>query len=365
MSLEAATYISDLSASNPAAGDNVSQGDDHIRLLKAVMQANFPNATKAFRFPACVAEATGTVNVAFPDDNNKLFAVSANAASRTVNLPDASSGATVNEDGFTVYVVKTDSSANTVTIDGSGSQTINGATTLVLTQQWAFVKLVWSAADDDWYAKISNSVTTAMIEALAVTAAKLAADAVTTAKILDLNVTTGKINDLAVTTGKLAADAVTYAKVADGFVVDRAIDTYTSVAALSTVIPGDTSIPQIGEGVEILSISYTPKSTTNRLRVRFKAQGSLNGAGNGVAALFINGGADAVQADIHYYMGDNLMFPLSFEYEYVPGSVSAQTIAVRAGPTTAVSLRLNGTQVTSFFGGVMAAMLIVEEIKDT
>lgn len=42
MSLETATTISGLNASNPTASDPKSQGDDHIRMIKAVLQATFP-----------------------------------------------------------------------------------------------------------------------------------------------------------------------------------------------------------------------------------------------------------------------------------------------------------------------------------
>lgn len=45
--LEAATYISDLNAANPVNGDSVSQGDDHIRLVKSTLQATFPNISGA------------------------------------------------------------------------------------------------------------------------------------------------------------------------------------------------------------------------------------------------------------------------------------------------------------------------------
>lgn len=47
MSLETATYISDLNASNPTATDLKSQGDDHIRLLKSAVKATFPNVSAA------------------------------------------------------------------------------------------------------------------------------------------------------------------------------------------------------------------------------------------------------------------------------------------------------------------------------
>ena len=36
-------YIDDLVSTNPAAGDNVSEGDDHIRGIKNVLKTTFPN----------------------------------------------------------------------------------------------------------------------------------------------------------------------------------------------------------------------------------------------------------------------------------------------------------------------------------
>lgn len=47
MGLEAATYISDLVSTNPVVGDQVSVGDDHIRLIKAAIKATFPNINGA------------------------------------------------------------------------------------------------------------------------------------------------------------------------------------------------------------------------------------------------------------------------------------------------------------------------------
>lgn len=45
MSLESANFIPGLVQSNPAGTDPKSQGDDHIRLLKHVLQSQFPNFT--------------------------------------------------------------------------------------------------------------------------------------------------------------------------------------------------------------------------------------------------------------------------------------------------------------------------------
>lgn len=47
MALETGTYIDDLDSANPTATDNVSQGDDHIRLIKSTVKATFPNIAGA------------------------------------------------------------------------------------------------------------------------------------------------------------------------------------------------------------------------------------------------------------------------------------------------------------------------------
>lgn len=67
MGLETGTYISALNASNPVTGDNKTEGDDHIRLIKSTLLATFPNVTGA-------VTATHTVL-------NRTFTISTSAAS--------------------------------------------------------------------------------------------------------------------------------------------------------------------------------------------------------------------------------------------------------------------------------------------
>jgi hypothetical protein len=47
MGLETATYVNQLVSTNPAASDGLSQGDDHIRLVKGALLSTFPNFTSA------------------------------------------------------------------------------------------------------------------------------------------------------------------------------------------------------------------------------------------------------------------------------------------------------------------------------
>lgn len=148
-----------------------------------------------------------------------------------------------------------------------------------------------------------------------------------------------------------------------GAVVASAYAEYTANADLTTQIPIDDTIPQVTEGTQILSAAITPKSTTNKLRIRFKGMGTIaTAATNWTAAVFVNGGANAVRAG--YVTVDQINYErgLVLEHEFTPASTSTQTITVRVGPATANTLRLNGNPSGRQFGGVMAATLVVEEI---
>ena len=58
MGLETATFISQLSATNPLATDPISQGDDHIRLIKDVLQEQFTTLGAA-----AVTTTAGELNI--------------------------------------------------------------------------------------------------------------------------------------------------------------------------------------------------------------------------------------------------------------------------------------------------------------
>ena len=156
MPLESGTYVNDLVESNPVGSDDRSLGDNHLRLLKSVLKTTFPNASKSFRFPTSVALQTSTVTVVFPDDQNKVFPIDATAGAVAVNLPDPTSGGTVNEDGFAVTVFKVDSSINIVTVNASGGQLINGAATITLSVLNSMLHLVWCKLAARWLAITPN-----------------------------------------------------------------------------------------------------------------------------------------------------------------------------------------------------------------
>ncbi len=67
MGIEAATYVDDLVSTNPLGTDVIPQGDDHLRLIKAVLKATFIGFSRAFYAPTTTTSQTSTVTVAIAE----------------------------------------------------------------------------------------------------------------------------------------------------------------------------------------------------------------------------------------------------------------------------------------------------------
>jgi len=119
--LEAATFISDFTTTNPISTDVVSQGDDHVRLLKTVLKATFPNATKAFYFPDTAAKSADFTIVA--TDLNKTFLVTTTGGNVAATLPSLASG----DAGWFCYIIKVTTDANAVFITPASGTIQSGA----------------------------------------------------------------------------------------------------------------------------------------------------------------------------------------------------------------------------------------------
>ena len=50
MGIESGSFINDLDISWPLAGDDVSEGDNHLRLIKTVVKASFPGVDRASEY---------------------------------------------------------------------------------------------------------------------------------------------------------------------------------------------------------------------------------------------------------------------------------------------------------------------------
>lgn len=110
MGLEVSTYIGGLTPSWPLAGDLKSQGDDHIRLLKSVLQNTFPNGTKPFYFPSAEAIA-GTQTLDITDMNNTQL-ITTTGGNVAVTLPTL----TTTDKGWKIDIIKVTSDTNAVIV---------------------------------------------------------------------------------------------------------------------------------------------------------------------------------------------------------------------------------------------------------
>ncbi|MEZ2132458.1 MULTISPECIES: hypothetical protein [unclassified Sinorhizobium] len=146
-----------------------------------------------------------------------------------------------------------------------------------------------------------------------------------------------------------------------GAVVDSKYAEYALNANITATFANSDAVPQISQGTEILSVSITPKSVTNKLRIRFTGNAALSASGHMVFAIF-DGAANAIRAGLVSVDQIDHEYTLSGEVEYVPGVTTTKTISVRVGPN-GNTMRMNGTSSARRLGGVQVATLVVEEIK--
>jgi hypothetical protein len=94
MGLETGSTISSFITSNPTSSDPVNQGDDHLRLIKSVLKAQFPGAAgSGFAIPITATEAEinalhGLTNFYFASGTRMPFAQAAAPTGWTQDITD-------------------------------------------------------------------------------------------------------------------------------------------------------------------------------------------------------------------------------------------------------------------------------------
>lgn len=151
--------------------------------------------------------------------------------------------------------------------------------------------------------------------------------------------------------------------IAPNTLVQSAYSEYTSAAGYTnSIIPFDNTIPQITEGTLIHTLTFTPKSAANRMRVRFNGNVNSDTVANIQAAIFVGAGADAKRARSITMRHTTDQYEISMDWEGLTGTTAPLTVQVRMGMNTNGVFALNTiVGVTPIFGGASASTLIVEE----
>lgn len=130
----------------------------------------------------------------------------------------------------------------------------------------------------------------------------------------------------------------------------------------SGLIPSDDTIPQVGEGTQLLSLTYTPKSATSRLRLRSYMYATAGNSAVISCAHFRDGAANAVASGWSIAQAASWAIPVMVEREIATGSIAPTTITMRVGVSAAgQGFYLNGSGGSRLHGGATQSTLSIEE----
>lgn len=127
-----------------------------------------------------------------------------------------------------------------------------------------------------------------------------------------------------------------------------------------TVIPNDDTIPQIGEGTQILSVSITPTTNASRIIVTVYVPAACGSIEDVTVALYQAGTANALAALVKA-LGLNGSTEFFFTSVLATGSTAAVTLSVRIGSASGGQWEVNGASGARKLGGVMRAYLTAVE----
>lgn len=122
--------ITDMVQTTPVATDVIEFVRPSLPAADANVKTDLGTATPLFQL-VTVTSLTSASSPYSAAASCAMYTCDASGGAITVNLPAASGAA-----GVTIDVKKTDASANSVTVDGNASETIDGALSLTISSQY-------------------------------------------------------------------------------------------------------------------------------------------------------------------------------------------------------------------------------------
>lgn len=136
----------------------------------------------------------------------------------------------------------------------------------------------------------------------------------------------------------------------------------TALATGTTIMPRDDTIPQITEGDQYLTVTFTPTSAATTLLIEACIMISHSADSRVTAAIFRDATANALGAN-HHYIGAGSEMAQIYVFASTPSSAAVPTtFRLRAGANGAGTSTVNGFNGTRQFGGVAQTWIKVTEI---
>lgn len=177
---------------------------------------------------------------------------------------------------------------------------------------------------------------------------------------------TGSPSDVEIPTEKAVTDYVPTIVNASLVEVGRKSSSSSTYDSSTSVIPWDNTIPQITEGKEFLTISYTPKYADSFLVVSVSvALQDVTGGQYFVGCIYESGTANALAAGADYSVGSGGAGQFTLQTDPIAsGSILARTYTFRYGPHFSSTAYINGIFGGARFGGVSKTHLTVVEYRN-
>ena len=170
-----------------------------------------------------------------------------------------------------------------------------------------------------------------------------------------------------VTAATLFGNGAGLTGVVAGKLLRKSFYTIPRQAISQSSFPNDDTPPQITEGTEFFSQSYTPSTANCDLYIFCSAsvRERTNVADDTGMALFISDNTDALRVTTEYSSGDNNVVHGSnniIAHKMPSWGVSAKTFSLRAHKANAINYAADGYASEKFGAATHATLFIIEEI---
>jgi hypothetical protein len=150
-----------------------------------------------------------------------------------------------------------------------------------------------------------------------------------------------------------------------GAIIQSQVNQTGAVATGTTVLPEDDTIPQITEGVEVMTQAITPTSKCNVFAINAQAMAAHSSASGRLAvAVFQDSTANALTVNLHRFWTSNVVANCALSHR-MAGNIAAgtpTTFRIRIGSDVAGTMTFNGVSAGRLFGGVANSFLGIAEL---